>query len=86
VGLYDPTHYRAIYAMGDAYRMPADGTALTGLYGLFFAYDNPSYKNVSGRTLGHGFGLAENGVVKFYCGAQGMWHTGPAYASDFILT
>lgn len=73
VGLYDPSRYRAIYAMGDAYKMAADGTTLGSLYGLFYAYDHPSYKNITGYTLGHGFGMAENGVVKFFVGSQGLY-------------
>ena len=79
VGLYDPARFRGIYAMGTAYQMSADGSSLGSLYGLFFAYDAPGYQVVSGHTLSHGFGLAEAGVAKFFCGSVGMWHAGPAW-------
>ena len=86
VGLYDPNRIRGIYAMGDIYKLGAGGTTLGNLYGLFFTYDHTSYVNLSGYSLGHGFGLAAGGVAKFYCGESGMWHAATIRASDFILT
>lgn len=85
IGLYDPTKFRLVYAMGDGYKIPAGGTALTGLYGMFYAYDYTSgYQNVTTKALGHGMGIASNGAVSVYLGT-GIWTNGNAYASDFIL-
>jgi hypothetical protein len=89
VGLYDPTKFRGLYAIGDAYRMPVGGTTLAGagpggnnFYGLFFAYDAlVSYQNITGHGLGHGVGVASNGVAVAYMGA-GFWTSGSIYAAE----
>lgn len=86
VGVYDATRYRMIYAMGNAYKIALDGTSMTGAYAIFFAYDYISgYKNITGLSYGHGFGLVTNGTIRLYLGELGAWFTTPITATDFIL-
>lgn len=80
VGAYDPTKVRMIYAIGDPYRMVAGGTTLAGtgpggstFFGLFYGYDaTATYINHTGHDLGHGVGVASNGIIQSYMGA-GIW-------------
>jgi hypothetical protein len=98
VGKYDPAKYRMVYAIGDPYRMPVGGTTLSGtgpggssFFGIFSAYDDPAYKNISGHSLGHGMGIAANGAATAFI-ANGIWTSGSIYAggnmtgTDFILS
>jgi hypothetical protein len=75
VGYYDPTKYRNVYAMGNSYKITSGGGSLGNLYGLFYAYDDTTsgYKNVTGDTCGHGFGVAGSGTPYHYFGASGAW-------------
>jgi hypothetical protein len=94
VGVYDPAKYRAVFAMGDAYKMANDGSTLGSLYGLFYGYDQLSgYVNVTGHALGHGLGIAEAGAPKAYIGSLGFWHAGAlfmvgggAFGADVTVT
>jgi hypothetical protein len=79
VGLYDPTKYQLIYAMGAAYVPSLNGSSASTLYGIAWIYDYPGYVNLSGHSLRHGFAIFENGVVKSVLAADGFWLSGDAY-------
>lgn len=83
VGVYDPANYQAMFAMGSAYTLSTDGTSLGNLYGLAWVYDHPSYRNISGKTLEHGFALAAAGVNRVVVAMNGIWTSGNMYAAAF---
>jgi len=60
VGLYASTRYQAIFAMGDAYKLPVDGTSTGSLYGL--AWSHPNAGGVAGNLNTHGLLVMENGA------------------------
>jgi hypothetical protein len=60
VGLYASTRYQAIFAMGDAYKLPVDGTSTGSLYGL--AWSHPNAGGVAGNLNTHGLLVMENGT------------------------
>jgi hypothetical protein len=60
VGLYDSTRYQAIFAMGDSYKLPVNGTTTGSLYGL--AWSHPNAGGVAGNLNTHGLLVMENGT------------------------
>jgi hypothetical protein len=60
VGLYDSTRYQGVFAMGDAYKLPANGTTTGSLYGL--AWSHPNAGGVAGNLNTHGLLVMENGT------------------------
>jgi hypothetical protein len=60
VGLYSSTRYQAIFAMGDSYKLPVDGTTTGSLYGL--AWSHPNAGGVAGNLNTHGLLVMENGT------------------------
>lgn len=60
VGLYDSTRYQGVFAMGDAYKLPANGTTTGNLYGL--AWSHPNAGGVAGNLNTHGLLVMENGT------------------------
>ena len=61
VGLYASTRFQCVYAMGDAYKGNADGTSLSGAYGLWFSY--PSAGGPAASLSSHGLMLVVNGSM-----------------------
>jgi hypothetical protein len=61
VGLYASTRFQCVYAMGDAYKGNADGTSLSGAYGLWFSY--PSAGGPAASLSSHGLMLIVNGSM-----------------------
>ena len=59
VGLYASTRYQGVFAMGDAYKLPADGTSTGSLYGL--AWSHPNAGGVAGNLNTHGLLVMEAG-------------------------
>ena len=59
VGLYTSTRYQGVWAMGDAYKLPADGTSIGNLYGM--AWSHPNAGGVAGNLNTHGLLVTENG-------------------------
>jgi hypothetical protein len=59
VGTYASTRYQGVFAMGDSYKLPADGTSAGNLYGLAWSY--PSAGGVAGNLNTHGLLVLENG-------------------------
>jgi hypothetical protein len=60
VGLYASTRYQCVYAMGDSYKGNADGTSLSGAYGLWWSY--PSAGGPAGNLSSHGLMCIVNGT------------------------
>ena len=60
VGLYNAARYQGIFAMGDSYKLPADGTSTGSLYGL--AWSHPNAGGVAANLNTHGMLVMENGT------------------------
>ena len=60
VGVYTSTRYQGVFAMGDAYKLPADGTTTGNLYGL--AWSHPNAGGVASNLNDHGLLVINNGV------------------------
>jgi hypothetical protein len=59
VGAYSSTVYQGIFAMGDAYKLPLNGSSTGSLYGL--AWSHPNAGGVAGNLNTHGLLVMENG-------------------------
>jgi hypothetical protein len=60
VGLYNASRYQAIFAMGDSYKLPVDGTSTGSLYGM--AWSHPNAGGVASNLNTHGLLVMENGT------------------------
>jgi hypothetical protein len=60
VGRYSADRYQGVFAMGDAYKLPANGTSTGSLYGL--AWSHPNAGGVAGNLNTHGLLVMENGT------------------------
>lgn len=59
VGVYTSTRYQGVWAMGDSYKLPADGTTTGNLYGI--AWSHPNAGGTAGNLNTHGALILENG-------------------------
>jgi len=59
VGLYSSYRYQGVFAMGDSYKLPADGTTTGNLYGM--AWSHPNAGGIAGNLSSHGLLLLQNG-------------------------
>lgn len=73
VGKYDSYKYRAVYSMGDAYKLATDGSSPGNLYGIAFVHTNVGGQSKSG--LGHQALIMANGVTQTALGS-GIWTNG----------
>ncbi len=80
VGVYASTRYQGVYAMGDAYKLPADGTSPGNLYGLAWTHENVGGQSRPG--LSHQLLVMENGVTKVALGS-GIWTAYNVTANQF---
>jgi hypothetical protein len=76
VGLYASTRYQGVFAMGDSYKLPADGTTTGNLYGIAWSY--PSAGGAAANLASHGMLILENGVFK------GAWGGGRIVTPDDV--
>jgi hypothetical protein len=60
VGVYTSTRYQGVFAMGDSYKLPADGSSTGSLYGL--AWSHPNAGGVASNLNTHGLLVMENGT------------------------
>jgi hypothetical protein len=60
VGVYTSTRYQGVFAMGDSYKLPADGSSTGSLYGM--AWSHPNAGGVAGNLNTHGLLVMENGT------------------------
>lgn len=58
-GVYSATRYQGVWSMGNAYRLPADGTSTGNLYGM--AWSHPNAGGVAGNLNDHGLLVLLNG-------------------------
>lgn len=59
VGAYSSYRYQGVFAMGDAYKLPADGTTTGNLYGM--AWSHPNAGGIAANLNSHGLLLLQNG-------------------------
>ncbi len=59
VGTYDSYRYQAVFAMGDSYKLPDDGTTTGSLYGI--AWSHPNAGGVAANLDSHGLLVLING-------------------------
>ena len=62
VGVYSATRLQGVFAMGDSYKLTADGTGAGTLYGL--AWSHPNFGGVAANLADHGLLILQNGVFK----------------------
>ena len=60
VGVYNASRYQAVFSMGEAYVLPADGTSPSNLYGM--AWSHPNAGGVASNLNTHGLLVMENGT------------------------
>jgi hypothetical protein len=78
VGLYSPYRIQGIFTMGDAYRLPADGTHSGNLYGLAWSY--PAAGGQAANLSSHGLLVMINGTT--YCAlSSNIWCYGTITAA-----
>jgi len=70
VGLYSSTRYQGVFAMGDSYKLAADGTGTGTLYGIAWTHTNVGGQSKSG--LGHQALFMDNGITQTAIGT-GIW-------------
>jgi hypothetical protein len=68
VGLYSAARLQGVFAMGDSYKLSADGTSAGSLYGI--AWSHPNAGGTAGNLASHGMLILENG------GFRGAWGGG----------
>jgi hypothetical protein len=73
VGVYSSTRYQGVFAMGDSYKLSADGTSTGTLYGIAWTHTNVGGQSKSG--LGHQALFMDNGVTQTAIG-YGIWTNG----------
>ncbi len=59
VGVYSSYRYQGVFAMGDSYKLAADGTTTGSLYGI--AWSHPNAGGVASNLNTHGALIMENG-------------------------
>ena len=59
VGVYSSYRYQGIFAMGDSYKLPADGTSTGSLYGA--CWSHPNAGGTAGNLSSHGMLLLQGG-------------------------
>jgi hypothetical protein len=59
VGVYSSYRYQGVFAMGDAYKLPASGETTGNLYGI--AWSHPNAGGTAGNLNTHGALILENG-------------------------
>jgi len=62
VGLYSSYRYQGVFAMGDSYKMSADGTSLANMYGI--AWSHPNAGGAAGNLTDHGMLIINNGSFR----------------------
>ena len=59
VGAYSSTRYQGVFAMGDSYKLPADGSTTGSLYGI--AWSHPNAGGTAANLSSHGALFLQNG-------------------------
>jgi hypothetical protein len=64
VGAYVSTRLQGVWAMGDSYKLPADGTSGGTLYGIAWSHPNAGSIGGANNLASHGMLILENGTFK----------------------
>ena len=83
IGTYDPDRAAAIWSMGSAYQIAADGLSLGSLYGAAYVYYGPGYTFGVGKSGGHSFVWAQNGTPKAALG-DNIWTSGVLETESYL--
>jgi hypothetical protein len=62
VGVYSASRYQGVFAMGDSYKLAADGSTTGSLYGIAWSHQNAG--GAAANLASHGLLILENGVFK----------------------
>ena len=84
-GTYDYTKAAAIWSMGDAYKIAANGSGLGNLYGAAYGYGGQAYLGSNSYAGGHQFLWCQNGAVNVALG-NNVWTSGNVYAGTTSAT
>jgi hypothetical protein len=82
VGLYSSTRYQGVFAMGDSYKLSADGTSTGSLYGIAWTHSNVGGQSISG--LSHQMLIMENGGTSTAIG-RGIYTVGDITSNNDIF-
>ena len=80
VGVYSASRYQGVYAMGDAYKLAADGSTTGSLYGI--AWSHPNAGGAASYLASHGMLLMQNGSLMAAISTN-AWFSGAIAASNF---
>ena len=80
VGVYASDRYQGVFAMGDSYKLSADGTSSGSLYGIAWTHTNVGGQSKSG--LGHQALFMANGSTQTAIG-YGIWTIGLITTTDY---
>ena len=80
VGVYASDRYQGVFAMGDSYKLSADGTSSGSLYGIAWTHTNVGGQSKSG--LGHQALFMANGSTQTAIG-YGIWTVGLITTTDY---
>jgi hypothetical protein len=64
VGVYDSTRLQGVFAMGDSYKLGADGLSAGNLYGLAWSHPNAGSLGGANNLNDHGLLLINNGTFR----------------------
>ncbi len=81
VGVYASTRFQGVWAMGDSYKLPADGTSTGSLYGL--AWSHPNAGGQAGYLDNHGLLVILNGTT-YSAISNSIWARGNVTAYSDI--
>jgi len=99
VGNYNAARYQGVFAMGNSYKLPADGTTTGSLYGI--AWSHPNAGGAAGNLSTHGALILENGsyvaaisssirctgdmrTPRFYDSDNTVYYTDPGSTSNLL--
>jgi hypothetical protein len=77
-GVYASTRYQGVWSMGNAYRLPADGTSPGNLYGM--SWSHPNAGGQATRLNDHGLLVMINGVTQAAISSN-IWAAGSITAA-----
>ena len=83
-GKYSSLKFQGVFAMGDSYQLPADGTTSGNLYGIAWTHSNNTNANGS-KISGHHATFMSNGVTKSAIGDH-IWTNGTVTAESNITS
>jgi hypothetical protein len=85
IGVYSSYRYQGVFAMGDSYKLPIDGTGPGNLYGM--AWSHPNAGGQAGYLDSHGLLVIVNGIT-YSAISNSIWARGDvtAYSDARVKT